>query len=122
MSDPLPKEVKALADTFRELATELIELLDVHNYSAIKLKVCSNWNLTFIHVCCMQHHLSSVSDERLPDLFTSMVKSSFEEKLELLDAVSLSDRFKLAHPLLQRQIEVCIWHSDFNVCFMLPCV
>lgn len=52
-----------------------------------------------------QHHLSSLSDERLPDFFTSLVKSSFEEQLEVLDAVSLSERFKVAQPLLQRQIE-----------------
>ena len=51
--------------------------------------------------------MSSVSDDLLPDIFTSLVKSSFEEKLEVLDAVSLADRFKVAHPLLQRQIEAC---------------
>ena len=116
MLDPLSQEVKALADAFRELATELIELLDINNSSVMKLKVCSKWNLTWLYVCCLQHHLSSVSDERLPDVFTSLVKSSFEEKLGLLDAVSLSDRFKVSHPLLQRQIEVCRLLAYMFVC------
>ena len=42
----------------------------------------------------------------LPDLMTSLVKTSQKEKLEVLDATDLLERFKLAQPLLQKQIEV----------------
>jgi ATP-dependent Lon protease len=35
-----------------------------------------------------------------------MVKASFAEKLQVLDAVDLTQRFKKALPLLMRQIEV----------------
>ena len=40
-----------------------------------------------------------------------MVKASYAEKLQVLDAVDLTQRFKKALPLLMRQIEVQ-WHKQ----------
>ena len=45
-------------------------------------------------------------EPHLPDFLTSLVDASFREKLEVLDAVELSDRYRLALGLLQRQISV----------------
>lgn len=50
--------------------------------------------------------LNVLPDHKLPDFLSSLVNSSFEEKLEVLDAVELSDRFRLALSLLQRQVSV----------------
>jgi len=86
--EPIPSEVKSLADNFRRSANELVDLLDLNNPSIAKLK----------------RLLDSLPDWYLPDLFTSILKASFEEKLEVLDAVGLPERFKAAQLLLQRQI------------------
>jgi ATP-dependent Lon protease len=44
--------------------------------------------------------------EHLPDVTASIVKASYAEKIQVLDAVDLEERFKRALPLLSRQIEV----------------
>ncbi len=88
--DPLPTEMQDLAKDFRSSANELLELFDLTHPSTVKLK----------------RLLHTVPDHTLPDLFTSILRASFEEKLEVLDAVELSDRFKVARPLLLRQIAV----------------
>ena len=38
---------------------------------------------------------------------TSLIKTSQKEKLEVLDTTDLLERFKIAQPLLLKQIEVC---------------
>ena len=43
---------------------------------------------------------------QLPDFLTSLVDASFREKLGVLDAVELSDRYRLALSLLRRHISV----------------
>ena len=50
--------------------------------------------------------LESVPSQHLPDICAAMVKASYTEKIQVLDAVDLLDRFKKALPLLMRQIEV----------------
>lgn len=65
-------------------------MLDLNRPSTVKLK----------------RLLDSLPDHNLPDLFSSILRASFEEKLEVLDAVELSERFKVARPLLLRQIAV----------------
>lgn len=55
---------------------------------------------------CLQNLLDTLPDYTLPDFFTSIVKATTDEKLEILDATNLTERFKLAQPLLIRQIEV----------------
>ena len=76
----------------------------------------------FDHVCIVQCFISerplfsiaqrllaSLPSEHLPDICSTMVKASYAEKLQVLDAVDLTQRFKKALPLLMRQIEVQ-WH------------
>lgn len=50
--------------------------------------------------------LDSVPSQHLPDICSTIVKASFSEKIQVLDAVDLAERFKKALPLLMRQIEV----------------
>ena len=50
--------------------------------------------------------LESVPSQHLPDLCASIVKASYAEKIQVLDAIDLSERFKKTLPLLMRQIEV----------------
>ena len=53
-----------------------------------------------------QNLLDSLPDHSLPDIFTSIIQSSQEEKLQVLDAKDLNEVIRLALPLLLRQIEV----------------
>jgi len=50
--------------------------------------------------------LDSVPMQHLPDICASLVKTSFTEKIQVLDAVDVRERFKKTLPLLMRQIEV----------------
>ena len=50
--------------------------------------------------------LDNLPSQHLPDITASMVKASYAEKIQVLDAVDYEDRFKKALPLLMRQIEV----------------
>ena len=50
--------------------------------------------------------LDSVPVQHLPDICASLVKTSFTEKIQVLDAVDVGERFKKTLPLLMRQIEV----------------
>lgn len=54
----------------------------------------------------LQRLINSLPDQSLPDIFTAIVQSSFEEKLKILDAVELPERFDAAQALIQRQITV----------------
>jgi len=49
--------------------------------------------------------LDTLPAHHLADLCASLVNASFLEKLQVLDAVDLSERLKKALPLLIRQIE-----------------
>uniref|UniRef100_A0A665V101 Lon protease homolog 2, peroxisomal n=1 Tax=Echeneis naucrates TaxID=173247 RepID=A0A665V101_ECHNA len=49
--------------------------------------------------------LDSLPRETLPDVVASMIHTSNKEKLQVLDAVSLEERFKKALPMLTRQID-----------------
>ena len=59
----------------------------------------------------LQRLLGHVPDQSLPDLLSSIVKGSFEEKLKVLDAVQLVQKLKAAQPLVTRQIEVLCAYS-----------
>ena len=50
--------------------------------------------------------LDSVPSQHLPDICSAIVKASYTEKIQVLDAIDLGERFKKALPLLMRQIEV----------------
>ena len=60
--------------------------------------------------------LDSVPSQHLPDICSAIVKASYTEKIQVLDAIDLSERFKKALPLLMRQIEViflsCLRHDS----------
>ena len=56
-----------------------------------------------------QRMLDSLPSQHLPDMCAAIVKASYVEKLQVLDAVDLTERFKRTLPLLMRQIEV--WQS-----------
>lgn len=58
-----------------------------------------------------QKMLDSVPVQHLPDICASLVKTSYAEKIQVLDAVNVSERFKKTLPLLMRQIEV--WSAVF---------
>ncbi|XP_002735093.1 lon protease homolog 2, peroxisomal-like [Saccoglossus kowalevskii] len=82
-------ELAALTDNFLEHANKLVDMLDISIPIVAKLK----------------RMLDSVPAQNLPDIFASIIKTSFNEKLQILDAVDLAERFKKTLPLLVRQIE-----------------
>ena len=49
-------------------------------------------------LCAVQKMLDSVPMQHLPDLCTSLVKASYAEKLEVLDAVDITERFNKTLP------------------------
>ena len=49
--------------------------------------------------------LESVPSHQLADIMASIVNATFNEKLDILNAVDLKIRFEKALPLLLRQIE-----------------
>ncbi|KAK3086517.1 hypothetical protein FSP39_019511 [Pinctada imbricata] len=82
-------ELEALAENFREQAAKLVDMLDISIPVVAKLKKM----------------LESVPSQHLPDICAAIVKASYSEKIQVLDAVDLTERFKKALPLLMRQIE-----------------
>lgn len=54
----------------------------------------------------LQKMLESLPSQNLPDICASIVKASYTEKLQVLDAIDLTERFNKTLPLLLRQIEV----------------
>jgi len=82
-------ELLSLAENFREHASKLVDMLDISIPVVAKLKSM----------------LDSLPDEHFPDICASIVKASYAEKLQVLDALDLSERFKKTLPLLMRQIE-----------------
>ena len=61
--------------------------------------------------------MDSVPSQHLTDICSAIVKASYTEKIQVLDAVDLGERFKKALPLLMRQIEVsmCVWGGGSDV-------
>ena len=49
--------------------------------------------------------LHNLPMEQLADILSSIVKASYPERLDILNSVSLEERFEKAFPLLQRQID-----------------
>ncbi|XP_048828613.1 lon protease homolog 2, peroxisomal [Brienomyrus brachyistius] len=82
-------ELGELSKRFYQAAVQLVGMLDISVPVVAKLR----------------RLLDSLPRETLPDVLTSMIQASNKEKLEVLDAVSLEERFKKTLPLLTRQIE-----------------
>ncbi|XP_073515779.1 lon protease homolog 2, peroxisomal [Phyllobates terribilis] len=78
-----------LSEQFYKYAVQLVEMLDGSVPAVAKLK----------------RLLNNLPKEFLPDVLTSIIRTSNEEKLQILDAVELEERFKVTIPLLLRQIE-----------------
>ncbi|XP_023582738.1 lon protease homolog 2, peroxisomal isoform X3 [Trichechus manatus latirostris] len=78
-----------LSEQFYKYAVQLVEMLDMSVPAVAKLR----------------RLLDSLPREALPDILTSIIRTSNKEKLQILDAVSLEERFKMTIPLLVRQIE-----------------
>ena len=73
----------------------LINLLDITDPAVIALK----------------HSFSSDCTENLPDIFAAIMRASYHEKLEILDTIDLTERFKKILPLIKRQIDVSIFRG-----------
>uniref|UniRef100_V9KD21 Lon protease homolog 2, peroxisomal n=1 Tax=Callorhinchus milii TaxID=7868 RepID=V9KD21_CALMI len=82
-------ELNVLSEQFYEYAIQLVELLDMSVPVVAKLR----------------RMLDSLPKETLPDILASIIRTSANEKLQVLDAVGLEERFKKTIPLLVRQIE-----------------
>ncbi|KAJ7998197.1 hypothetical protein DPEC_G00220090 [Dallia pectoralis] len=82
-------ELGELSERFYQAAVQLVGMLDISVPVVAKLK----------------RLLESLPRETLPDVLASMIQTSNKEKLQVLDAVSLEERFKKTLPLLTRQIE-----------------
>ncbi|XP_077049456.1 lon protease homolog 2, peroxisomal [Siphateles boraxobius] len=87
--DPADVELGELAQRFYQAAVQLVGMLDMSVPVVAKLR----------------RLLDSLPRETLPDVLASMIRTSNKEKLQVLDAVDLEERFKKALPLLTRQIE-----------------
>lgn len=83
-------EFAALVENFRSESTKLLDMLDVSSPAVARLKKM----------------LNSIPHTMLADLVASLTKASFAEKLEILDAIDLMERFKKALPLLVRQVKM----------------
>lgn len=82
-------QLSELVEAFKEKALVLMEMLD------IALPITSR----------LKSILTSVPSHKLADVCVSIIKASYAEKLEILDAIDLSERFKKTLPLLERQID-----------------
>ncbi|KAF7244569.1 hypothetical protein EYD10_09055 [Varanus komodoensis] len=83
------EELGELSEQFYKYAVQLVEMLDMSIPAVVKLR----------------RLLDNLPREALPDILTSIIRTSNQEKLQILDAVGLEDRFKMTIPLLVRQIE-----------------
>ncbi|XP_019960152.2 lon protease homolog 2, peroxisomal isoform X1 [Paralichthys olivaceus] len=82
-------ELGELSDKFYQTAVQLLGMLDMSVPVVAKFR----------------RLLDSLPRETLPDVVASMIRTSNKEKLQVLDAVSLENRFKTALSMLTRQIE-----------------
>ncbi|XP_013912181.1 PREDICTED: lon protease homolog 2, peroxisomal-like [Thamnophis sirtalis] len=83
------EELGELPEQFYKYAVQLVEMLDMSIPAVAKLR----------------RLLDNLPREALPDIVTSIIRTSNQEKLQILDAVGLEARFKMTIPLLVRQIE-----------------
>jgi hypothetical protein len=84
----------------------IIDQLILARFHNVILYFSTTIVLLLIYNCLFQRLVYSLPDQSLPDIFTTIVQSSFEEKLKILDAVDLPERFDAALALIQRQITV----------------
>ncbi|KAM4894462.1 lon protease homolog 2, peroxisomal isoform 1-T1 [Sylvia borin] len=83
------EELGELSEQFYKYTVQLVEMLDMSVPAVAKLR----------------RLLDNLPREALPDILTSIIRTTNQEKLQILDAVRLEERFKMTIPLLVRQIE-----------------
>ncbi|XP_015283669.1 PREDICTED: lon protease homolog 2, peroxisomal [Gekko japonicus] len=83
------EELGELSEQFYKYSVQLVEMLDMSVPAVAKLR----------------RLLDNLPREALPDILTSIIRTSNQEKLQILDTVGLEERFKMTIPLLVRQIE-----------------
>uniref|UniRef100_A0AAY4BR20 Lon protease homolog 2, peroxisomal n=1 Tax=Denticeps clupeoides TaxID=299321 RepID=A0AAY4BR20_9TELE len=82
-------ELGELSQRFYQAAVQLVGMLDMSVPVVAKLRKL----------------LDSLPRDTLPDILASMIRTTNKEKLQVLDAVDLEERFKKTLPLITRQIE-----------------
>ncbi|XP_058501936.1 lon protease homolog 2, peroxisomal [Solea solea] len=82
-------ELGELSEKFYQAAVQLLGMLDMSVPVVAKFR----------------RLLDSLPRETLPDVVAAMIRTSNKEKLQVLDAVSLEERFKTALSMLTKQIE-----------------
>lgn len=82
-------ELSSLIESVRGEAAKLLEMLDVSTPTVKRLK----------------RMLSSVPGHQLADVCASLVKASYAEKLQMLETLDLTERFKKILPIIMRQSE-----------------
>ncbi|XP_072278565.1 lon protease homolog 2, peroxisomal [Pyxicephalus adspersus] len=87
--DEFKEALGDLSEQFYKYAVQLVNMLDNSVPAVAKLK----------------RLLDNLPRELLPDILTSIIRTTNEEKLQILDAVGLEERFKVTIPLLLRQIQ-----------------
>lgn len=87
--EQLDGELGELSHRFYQAAVQLVGMLDMSVPVVAKLR----------------RLLDSLPRETLPDVLASMIRTSNTEKLQVLDAIDLEERFKKTLPMLTRQIE-----------------
>ncbi|XP_027017050.2 lon protease homolog 2, peroxisomal [Tachysurus fulvidraco] len=85
----LDGDLGELSQKFYQAAVQLVGMLDISVPVVAKLR----------------RLLDSLPRETLPDVLAAMIRTSNTEKLQVLNAVDLEERFKKTLPLLTRQIE-----------------
>ncbi|XP_044130571.1 lon protease homolog 2, peroxisomal [Bufo gargarizans] len=78
-----------LSEQFYKYALQLLDMLDSSVPAVAKLK----------------RLLDNLPKELHPDILASIIRTTNEEKLQILDTVGLEERFRVTIPLLLRQIE-----------------
>ncbi|KAG7523425.1 lon protease-like 2, peroxisomal [Solea senegalensis] len=82
-------ELGELSEKFYQAAVQLLGMLDMSVPVVAKFR----------------RLLDSLPRETLPDVVAAMIRTSNKEKLQVLDAVTLEERFKTALSMLTKQIE-----------------
>ncbi|XP_056137777.1 lon protease homolog 2, peroxisomal isoform X3 [Lampris incognitus] len=101
---PFPlAEVEQLDQYTSSEGGELGELS--HKFYQAALQLVGMLDMSVPVVAKLRRLLDSLPRETLPDVIASMIRTSNKEKLQVLDAVSLEERFKRTLPILTRQIE-----------------
>ncbi|XP_031730243.1 lon protease homolog 2, peroxisomal isoform X1 [Anarrhichthys ocellatus] len=76
-----------------------------HKFYQAAIQLLGMLDMSVPVVAKFRRLLDSLPRETLPDVVASMIRTSNKEKLQVLDALTLEERFKKALPMLTRQIE-----------------